>query len=75
MDEATGLANDVGLLADQMDSTPPCHMLGNLQQGLSHLTVINAATSFAGIERRSADTAAAGKRQRTVSAVSSRHER
>jgi GH15 family glucan-1,4-alpha-glucosidase len=59
MDAATALANDVGLLAEQMGamrttpttgstgSTSPGHMLGNFPQGLSHLALINAATTLA----------------------------
>jgi GH15 family glucan-1,4-alpha-glucosidase len=46
MDDATALANDVGLLAEQMSTSVPAHMLGNFPQGLSHLALINAATTF-----------------------------
>jgi GH15 family glucan-1,4-alpha-glucosidase len=46
MDEATVLANDVGLHAEQMSTSEPRNMLGNFPQGLSHLALINAATTF-----------------------------
>jgi GH15 family glucan-1,4-alpha-glucosidase len=46
MDQATALSNDVGLLAEQMGATEPRHMLGNFPQALSHLALINAATTF-----------------------------
>jgi GH15 family glucan-1,4-alpha-glucosidase len=47
MDRAVGLANDVGLLAEQIAADRQT-MLGNHPQGLSHLALINAATALRG---------------------------
>ncbi len=46
MDRLVGIANDVGLLAEEYDTVSECHM-GNTPQALSHLSLVRAADAIA----------------------------
>jgi GH15 family glucan-1,4-alpha-glucosidase len=58
-----GLANDLGLLAEEYD-VPRRRQVGNFPQAFSHLTLIGAAKAIAEVEAQSAPAAAAAQASR-----------
>jgi GH15 family glucan-1,4-alpha-glucosidase len=49
-ERAAGLANDVGLLAEEVDAATG-ELLGNFPQAFSHVGLVNAAWAIAQAER------------------------
>ena len=62
-DKLAGYANDLGLLAEEID-TANSEQLGNFPQAFSHIGLINAAWAISEAERSERGTRGGGRRGR-----------
>lgn len=69
-EHAAGYANDVGLLAEEVDATTG-EMLGNFPQAFSHIGLVNAAYAIAEAEKRRTAATALPRQERQAGQPSS----